>query len=228
MASADGACYTEKMLRTTPSRIIMLLATGFALASTLPLWAQSRSIYGSGVDEAAVLVRLVNAGAPVETKLRIGALTLNASASGSSTPYRPTVADIYTLTFNGKRYEFMPEPGGYYSIVITAKSLTWFPDHKHLDPAKTQLYFYNVTATKDLELKTADGATKVLGPCDPASSAQVAVNPVQVQFAVYSGSKKLGPDIAPKLERGASFSFFAFEHPTGIQAFLIKATVSAE
>jgi len=206
----------------------MLLATVFALASTLPLWAQSRSIYGSGVDEAAVLVRLVNTGAPVETKLRIGALTLNATAPGSSTPYRPTVADIYTLSFGGKRYEFMPESGGYYSIVITAKSLLLFTDQKHLDPARAQLYFYNVTATKGLELKTADGATKALGPCDSGVSAQIAVNPVQVQFAVYSGSKKLGADIAPKLERGASFSVFAFDDPAGVQAFLIKATVSAE
>jgi len=216
------------MLFKSRFHAFLSLAITFAMSVTTQLWSQSRSIYGSGVDEAAVLVRLVDAGAPANTRMRIGPLTMTATGPGSVTPYRPTVADIYTLSYGGKRYEFMPESGGYYSIVATAKTLFVFTDAKHLDPARCQLYFYNASATGDLELKTADGSTKVLGPCAPGSSAQVAVNPVLVSLATFSGIKKLGPDLAPRLERGVSFSVFAYDSSSGTEAFLVKAVVSAE
>jgi hypothetical protein len=79
-----------------------------------------------------------------------------------------------------------------------------------------------------MELKTADGSTKVLGPLAAGSSAQAAVNPVTVKLAAYGDGKKAGADIGFRLERGSSYSVFTHDSPAGIRTFSVKAAASTE
>ncbi len=208
-------------------RIITALAFAFALAPIVPVHPQSRSIYGAGVDEDAALVRLVDAGASTALSLRVGGIVLSTSKAGDSTPYRPVAPDIYMLSYAGKRLEFLPETGLWYTIVATSRSLLVLTDEKHLDASRAQLYFYNL-AQANLELRTADGSVRVLGPLSAGSSAQVAVNPITASLAAYCDGKKAGADIELRLDRGSSYSVFSHDSPSGIRSFLVKAVASAE
>jgi len=224
MASAGGSCYTPAMrARTLLTGARAALAAALVLAAA-PAMAQSRSIYGGGVDADAALVRLVDAGAPGEVELWLGAETLKAGALGEATPYRAVVADVYMLGYLGKRYEFMPEPGSLYTVAATAGGLVVLEDERHDDPARAQLYFYNLGAAP-AELRTADGSVLVAGPCAPGGSAQVAVNPVQVGLAAYSGGAKAGEPLRLRLERGASYSVFVYPGSSGPAAFSVKAAL---
>jgi alginate O-acetyltransferase complex protein AlgF len=203
------------------------MALLLAIAALSPAHPQSRSIYGGGVDEDAALVRLVDAGAASPVSVRIGGITLSVAGAGDSTPYRPVAPDIYMLTYAGRRFEFLPETGGWYTIVAASRSLLVLSDEKHLDAARAQLYFYNL-AQAPLELRTADGSTRVLGPLAAGSSAQASVNPITVKLAAYGDMKKAGADIDFRLERGSSYSVFTHDSPAGIRTFAVKAAASTE
>lgn len=224
MASAGPSCYTPAMrARTLLTDACVALAAALCIA-VAPASAQSRSIYGSGVDADAALVRLVDAGASGEVELWLGAVTLAVTKPGEATPYRPVVADIFMLSYLGERYEFMPEPGALYTVAATAGGLVVLEDERHDDPARAQLYFYNLGAAP-AELRTADGSVIVIGPCAPGGSAQAAVNPVQASLAAYSGGARAGAPVALRLERGASHSVFAYPGASGPAAFAVKATL---
>jgi len=199
------------------------LATGL-LALAAVASAQSRSIYGGGVDEAAAMVRLVDVGAVGPVVLRLGAVELEADAPGDSTPYRQAVADIYVLTYRGRRYEFMPEPGTYHTVAASADRLTVLEDVKHVDPARSQVYFYNF-GRGEAALMTADGSSPVAGPCPAGSSAQAAVNPVRVTLSAFADGARRGGAIELRLERGSSYSVFAYDGGSGPAAFAVKATI---
>lgn len=230
MASSNNACYTATMRQPGQHHRVLVataLAFAFASASIVPVHSQARSIYGAGIDGEAALVRLVDAGASAALSVRIGGIVLSTTKTGDSTSYRPVAPDIYMITYAGKRLEFLPETGSWYTIVATSHSLLVFTDEKHLDPARAQLYFYNITQAA-LELRTADGSARVLGPLPPGSSAQVAVNPIAVSLAAYGEGKKAGSDIELRLDRGSSYSVFTHDSPSGTGSFLVKAVASAE
>lgn len=226
MASEYSPCYTRRM---RPSVTALGTAIALALALTAPTCpsAQSRSVYGAGLDEGAAMVRLVNAGAPGPARLSVGAVELSAKKPGDASPYRPAVPDIYMLGEGKAAVEFLPEPGGWYTIAAGPLGLAVFQDERHRDPAKAQLYLYNLTKAP-VELKTADGKAKALGPVQPGSSGQVAVNAVKIALAAFSPGGKLGTDLALTLERGASYSVFAGEGPGGPVSFAVKASAASE
>lgn len=198
----------------------------FALFAAAPLWAQAPSLYGAGVEESAILVRAVNAGtSPVE--LRIGAQLLAAASFGDATPYKPIAADIYTLFHAGKRWEFVPDLSSYYTLVALPDRLVILKDQRHEDPAKAQLYFYNLMASGGLELKTADGSVRILGPLGALSSAQVAVNALSVPVAVF-GTAKLGQNVTLNLTRGSSWSVFVADTAGGPRVFAVTASVDSD
>ncbi|MBU0928091.1 MAG: alginate O-acetyltransferase AlgF [Spirochaetes bacterium] len=208
-------------------KVAIALAIGICTLAAAPASPQARSIYGGGVAEDAVLVRLVDAGAPAPVELGVGALALAVAAPGDATPYRPTVADVYMLRYAGRRYEFMPEPGRYYTIVASAGGLHFFSDEKHLDRARAQLYFYNALSAP-ARLATADGSATIVGPCPGGSSGQVAVNPVRATVAAFGDGGRLGDPIELRLERGASYSVFVYSGAAGPRAFSVEAAVATE
>lgn len=226
MASEGTPCYTPLM---RPSRHALGTAIALALAVTAVSrpGAQSRSIYGAGLDEGAAMVRLVNAGAPAPASVSVGAAELVAARPGDATPYRQAAPDIYMLGDGTSALEFLPEPGGWYTIVASPSGLVVFSDQRHRDPAKAQLYLYNLSRAP-VELRTADGSTKALGPVQSAASAQVAVNAVKIALAVYSGGAKKAGDLPIVLERGASYAVFAWEGAAGLSSFIVKARAAAE
>lgn len=188
--------------------------------------AQAPSLYGASVEESAVVVRVVNASsAPIS--FRVGAQTLSAQAFGQASAYKPIAADIYTLSHAGKRWEFLPESSSYYTLVALDDRLLIFKDVRHGDPAKAQLYFYNLCARGGVELKTADGKTRILGPLDAMASAQAAVNALGFKAAAYAG-QLLGAACELSLKRGESWAFFVADTAAGPKAFTVQASVARD
>lgn len=193
---------------------------------SLKLSAQSPSLYGSSVAESAIVVRLVNASTRAQ-KLEIGAQVLEASGFGQASAYKPVAADIYTLMFAGKRIEFIPQKSSYYTLIALDDRLLVLKDQKHSDPARAQLYFYNLTGMDGLELRTADGAGRILGPLSSMDSTQAAVNALSFDAGVYA-SAILDRPVNLRLVRGESLAVFVAETAQGMRVFSIQARVAAD
>jgi len=198
------------------------------LAAGLPCFAQAGSLYGASVEESAILVRVLNAGAPGPVTLQVGAQKLVAQAAGQASPYRPIAADIYMLGYLGKSWEFLPDTGSYYTIVAGPSGLTFFKDVRHGDATRAQLYFYNLGSSGTAELRTADGSITLVAALPPGESAQVAVNPVSVSVAAFRSGKKAGDGISLRLVRGSSCAIVLVDLAGSPRAFLVEASVAKD
>ncbi|TFG81276.1 MAG: hypothetical protein E4H20_10145 [Spirochaetales bacterium] len=113
-------------------------------------------------------------------------------------------------------------------MVALATTLVILRDERHVDPARAQLYFYNMASGAETELKTANGKTGVLDRIAFGTSTQVAVNAVTVTLAAYRSGVKLGGDLELRMTRGSSYSFFLADGPSGPRTFAVTASVEKE
>ncbi len=224
--------YRAILPRMSSSSFLRHAKAGFlALAlGLLPAmaFAQAPSLYGAGVAESAILVRLVNASGGGALSIPIGAQTLEAAGFGSASAYKPVAADIYTLFYGAKRFEFLPETQSYYTIVALDGGLVILKDTRHADPARAQLYFYNMGANAAADLKTADGSVAILPAVALRSSAQVAVNPVSLKIAAFQAGARVGGEHALSLARGSSYALFLALQGGSARSFVITASVQAD
>lgn len=203
------------------------LAFLMSILAAAAAFGQAGSLYGASVEESAILVRVLNAGAPGPVSLKVGAQTLVARETGEASPYKPIAADIYMLPYGGKLVEFLPETSSYYTIVALPAGLVILKDTRHGDAAKAQLYFYNLGAGK-AELRVADGSLVVIPAVESGASAQVAINAVSVSVAAFRAGKKAGNDLALRMARGSSYAVVLVDLSGSPRAFLVEAVVARD
>ncbi|MFW5688809.1 MAG: alginate O-acetyltransferase AlgF [Spirochaetota bacterium] len=200
-----------------------------ALVAAASLPAQDGGLYGSGAPDDAAFVRIVNA-APGAGELgaSIGDTGLGPVGVGSVTPYRAVVTGLFQVAVGERSVELVAENGAYYTIAILPDALLLFEDPEHTDPTQAQIFVYNLRLPGRARLVASERGATVLGPVDSEASEQVAVAAVPVELALRSG----GGQIAlgdPGLERGESYSVFAFLNADGeVEAFVEQATIATE
>jgi alginate O-acetyltransferase complex protein AlgF len=103
---------------------------------------------------------------------------------------------------------FKLEGNHYYTVSGNANGLRLFDFNEPLTKLKATVALFNLTPDLTLTLKTAEGGATVFDSVAPASSAQRAINPLQLNLALFNGDKKIAnvPQVA--LQRGQSFSLF--------------------
>ena len=196
------------MVRLIRSSIFFILFVG----GFTSLLAQTGNLYGSGTSDSTVLVRLINAQESRSAVLRLGQARLEAPAPGSMTSYHAIAADIYILRYEGTSREFIPRRGMLYTLVAAgSRGLLILEDEAHNDPARAQIYAYNMSfdstglSAAGVSIKTADGQLEVFKTLVPGSSSFRAVNAVRVQLAVFkSDGRRVSTPFELNLARGSS------------------------
>jgi alginate O-acetyltransferase complex protein AlgF len=207
--------------------LIMLLCLA-ALLAPAPARADTRSVYGPEVPGNSAFARFVNAipGSSAE-EFQLGATGFDALKYGAVSPYKPVTPDIYQISAAGRDVEIIPKSGLYYTIICSPQAITVLEDPAHVDPARAQVFLYNLSTVPSLDLKTADGKTGViLGVRSGASGVKV-VNAVAVSLAVWNAGTRVASVGNLGLARGSSFSVFAIGGGQPL-VFAVKATVVPE
>jgi alginate O-acetyltransferase complex protein AlgF len=201
------------------------------LAALLPpaaARADTRSVYGPEVPGNSAFARFVNAipGSSAEG-FELGATSFDPLKYAAVSPYKPVTPDIYQISAAGHDLEIIPRSGIYYTIVCSPQAITVLEDPAHVDPARAQVFLYNLSSVPSLDLKTADGKTGVILGVRPGASGVKVVNAVPVPLAVWNAGARVASVGDLGLARGSSFSVFAIggEKPL---VFAVKATVAAE
>jgi alginate O-acetyltransferase complex protein AlgF len=205
------------------------LSLGILLALSTLVAAETRSVYGPQVPGDAAFVRLVNAipgNAPLEIEL--GATRYGPLGWAKASPYRPVTPDIYQLEAAGKEGEIIAKSGRYYTIVCAPTGISIFEDPAHTDPARAQLFLYNLSALPRIDLRTADGKSTAIAGVPSRSSGLAVVNAVRVPFAVFSNGTSIAGLGDLGLVRGSSFSVFVLAADPSPLVFTVKARVAVE
>jgi alginate O-acetyltransferase complex protein AlgF len=211
-------------MKTAPGFAILIALCAAALAT-----AETRSVYGPQAPGDAAFVRLLNAipgKAPLEIEL--GATAYEALGWAEVSPYRPVTPDIYQLGTAGNEAEIIARSGRYYTVVCTPTAVTVLEDPPHTDPARAQLFLYNLSPLPLIDLRTADGKSTVIAGVRPSSFGLAVVNAVRAPLAVFSGGKPIAGLGDLGLARGSSFSVFVLAADQSPVVFAVRARVAVE
>lgn len=207
-------------------RLILILC--LVAASVARMDAEGpRSVYGPSAPGDSAFVRLINL-LPDPVRVGLGATIIGPAARAEVTPYRPVVPDVYLARIKGREREVVPKAGTYLTIASTPGGIVLFDDPPHTDPARAQLFLYNLTMIPSISLKSADGRTPVISNVRPDSSASVVVNAVSVGLAVFTGESLVKPLGVLELKRGASFSVFALKDNDAVSLVTVRAGVKVK
>jgi alginate O-acetyltransferase complex protein AlgF len=206
-----------------------LFAIFVALCAGAPASGETRSVYGPEVPGDAAFVRLVNAiPGKVPLEIELGATRYKPLGWATASPYRPVTPDIYQLEASGHEGEIIAKSGRYYTIVCAPAGISIYEDPAHTDPARAQLFLYNLSPLAKIDLRTADGKTGVISGVGPRSSGLAVVNAVRVPLAVFSNGTSIAGLGDLGLTRGSSFSVFVLAGDPSPLVFSVKARVAVE
>ena len=207
-------------------RASLLVASLIAFSVASPLAAAPGSVYGPSAPGDSAFVRVVNALDSVPSlRADLGATRFQDVSFGTVSAYRPVAPDVYLVRVAGLELEVIAKSRTYYTVAFTPGGILLFEDATHTDPARAQIFLYNLTSIDPIDLKTSDGKTVVVKGVRPGTSGVKVVNAVSATLAVYSGAVRLGAQTVLALKRGCSFSVFALGEPAKPTVFSAQAEV---
>lgn len=186
-----------------------------------------RSVYGPSAPGDSAFVRVINL-LPAPVRLSLGATRIGPVANGTVSPYWAVTPDIYLVRAGGQELEVVPKSGAYITLACTPGKILLFTDPPHTDPARAQLFLYNLTSIPRIALKSADGKTQVIADVESGRFALVVVNAVSVPLAVFEGTSLVKALGTLHLARGASFSVFATGERGAVSLLAVKAEVKVK
>jgi alginate O-acetyltransferase complex protein AlgF len=199
-----------------------------AILAALPVSAQGhQSVYGPSAPGDSAFVRVLSL-LPDPVRVSLGATRIGPVTVSTVSSYRPVVPDIYLVRAGGKELEVVPTSGAWLTIACTPRGIILFEDPPHTDPARAQVFLYNLTSLPSLDLRTADGKTTVLAGVKTGASAQVVVNALTVSLALYNGGTLVKQVGTLALQRGSSFSVFALGQGAPVSVLTVKADVKVD
>ena len=114
----------------------------------------------------------------------------------------------YVVRAGAHAQPFKLEGNHYYTVAANATGLRLFDFSEPLTKLKATIALFNLTPDLTLTLKTVEGGTTVFDAIAPDTSTQRAINPLQLDLALFSGERKIANVPTVALQRGQSFSLF--------------------
>ena len=172
------------------------------VAAAATVQAQDAGLYGRATDPNASFVRVV---AFEQQTATIGGKPV--SPSQGISPYVNVDPGSVSVSFGGTNATLTVEPGKYYTMTIGADGKRVFSDSVKSDPAKAQLYLYNLSDITNVDLFVPAAKALALKSVAAGQSKDVALKaPLSLAFEVQKDGATVA-SIAPiDLKRKAGYS----------------------
>ncbi|WP_034345584.1 alginate O-acetyltransferase AlgF [Deinococcus misasensis] len=118
--------------------------------------------------------------------------------------------------------------GKYYTLLLQGGKVQVMEDESNTNRAKALITLYNLTDSKNVGLKTADGKATVFKDVEIGKSKSQAVNGIKVALSVVNGSDILQAFKETQLERGAAYSVFVTGSKGTYKAVWVQSTTSTK
>ncbi len=176
-----------------------------AVVALVPMVATSsevdeRALYDLAPENSS-FVRLINLTESPQ-RIRLDKVTLSVPSYCSASGYKPINAGKYPLQLGKNELMTSMHSNLAYSLVVDKSGVTLVADTMVKSPRKSLVSVYNFTSVSDLFVKTADGKHSVFSSLASGDRASREINPVKVNFAVFSEAEKLSDVDATIFERG--------------------------
>ncbi|GAK72558.1 hypothetical protein RRU01S_26_00850 [Agrobacterium rubi TR3 = NBRC 13261] len=186
------------MNHKTMSSIAVLVA-GFAVTTG---HAQDAGLYGKAVDPKASFVRVVSVDQQTAT---IGGKPVPPTQGVS--PYVNVDAGSVEISSGGQSAVMTVEPGKYYTMTMGLDGERIFSDAVKNDPAKAQLYLYNLSDLASIDLFVPAAKAVALKGVAAGESMDVALKaPLSLAFEIQKDGTAVAKTETIDLKRKAAYS----------------------
>lgn len=181
-----------------PSAAVFIAVFAAAVAAQ----AQDAGLYGRAVDPNASFVRVV---AFEQQTAMIGGKPVSPSQGVS--PYVNVDPGAVSVSSGGTNATLNVEPGKYYTMTMGADGERVFSDSVKSDPAKAQLYLYNLSDIPNVDLFVPAAKAVALKGVAAGQSKDVALKaPLSLAFEVQKDGYTVASVDAIDLKRKAGYS----------------------
>ena len=188
--------------------------------------ANSQSLYGTGISPESALVRVIYADSVENPDIEIGNIIFTAANVQESSFYHPVSPGMYFFELGNDWIEFIPQSGKYFSLIISKGNCIVFEDMEHKAPAKAQIYFYNLLEKSDASLVVSGSLDIVLENVKPLDSSQIAINPLNIEFAISTDLDEQIEIGSIPMKRGGSTSVILMKDNDGLKTMTVEAEVA--
>lgn len=164
--------------------------------------AQDAGLYGKVMDPMASFVRVVSLEAPASV---IGGTSVN-SQQGIS-PYVNVEPGKVEISAGTRSSRVDVEPGSFYTLAVTASGARVFKDDVKNDPAKAQVYLYNLSDLDGVDLFVPAAKVAAVEAVPSGSSKDVALRaPLSLAFEIRKDGRALAPPFTIDLKRRSGYT----------------------
>ena len=164
--------------------------------------AQDAGLYGKAMDPTASFVRVVSLEASASV---IGGTSVN-SQQGIS-PYVNVEPGEVEISAGTRSSRVDVEPGSFYTLAVTPSGDRIFKDDVKNDPAKAQVYLYNLSDLDGIDLFVPAAKIAAVEAVPSGSSKDVALRaPLSLAFEIHKDGRAIAPPFTIDLKRRSGYT----------------------
>lgn len=164
--------------------------------------AQDAGLYGKAMDPEASFVRVVSLEGLASV---IGGTSVN-SQQGIS-PYVNVEPGEVEISAGTRSSQVDVEPGSFYTLAFTPSGAKVFKDDVKNDPAKAQVYLYNLSDLDSVDLFVPAAKVAAVEMLPSGSSKDVALRaPLSLAFEIRKDGRALAPPFTIDLKRRSGYT----------------------
>lgn len=193
---------------------LLLTLVGLLVATVLmipasPARAADEALYGPAAPPGSAYLRVFNTTGQPLSGIQIGNQRIPSTSAARASEFVFLPPGRHELITRGHSQSVEMTSGRAYTAVVDEAGIQILEAGRFDNRLKALVMFYNLTDEAALSLRTADGGTEVVGTTPAPGLQSREVNPVNVDFAVFAGDRKLADAPPVQLQRGRVFSLFA-------------------
>jgi alginate O-acetyltransferase complex protein AlgF len=202
---------------------IHVLALGVA-TWPLAVAAQDAGLYAAAADPNSAFIRLVD--------FTGGGGSINGSPvlvgeEGVSAYFNVPSGQV-PVTFGTASQNEDVLPGGYYTLVLTPSGFTKFSDETLQDPSKSEVYFYNLTEERAVDLYVPAAKANAISGVAQGEGKSVALRaPLSLEFEARIADQVIATTPTLELQRKDGLSLFLTTTASGTQIVSVHNTISS-
>ena len=195
---------------------LAVIALTVLLGALIPAHAAGDdALYFAPPPHGSAFVRFINGDVPTSPLMKINGKSYAAATPGGIGIYYPVPNGKAEIQLGDLKISESVKPDGRYTAVQMDGKLTLLEETPNTNKIKTSVMLFNLSSSKDVTLKTADGKTVVIEPVQPGAVGSRSVNAVKIGFSVYAGETKVSDLEARPLERGLGYAAVVYDDAAG-------------
>ncbi len=182
------------------------------LGLATPALANDQELYDPAPPADSAFVRLINAtGDATKLSTSVGSVSFKDLASPAISPYYVLKANDYTMKLGEASFPVKVEAGKYYTLALQRAegkpTLTVLPDAIISNPAKSVVYFYNLSTVPSASLFASEHKADIVASTAPGKGGAREVNPLTLSLVIKAGDKEVKsfPGVELKRRTGTTF-----------------------